>query len=169
MKKCSKEEIEKYFRGEKGSLFPPGADGKTEVTIFCIWLFACVMVSFQFFFRYAEAYRGLFYWEKGERFLYPGAYIGDYTDILGKSLIGFPMLILLMALFAGFHYYLYHMESKSIYLIKRLPDRRYLWKTCVNAPLIGTLVTLAVMGLLFLLYLLFYRAVTPPECLRAVF
>lgn len=119
----------------------------------------------------------------GMRFL--SAYESLYTRLNGKRVLGemalmpeFGQLIqwnrwavilpLLWALFQGINYNLYHRQvTKSIYLMRRLPDRWEFLRRCWTLPLLMAAGT-AVMYLLLLgVCAWIYFGVTPKECIPA--
>lgn len=97
--------------------------------------------------------------------LKPGAVMPDFRDILGASLYGFFVLALAMAGLA-FYYYIYHYQgSRSIYLMKRLPDKNELHKRCLTVPITVAALALVTAFIVILLYYCLYLYVTPEECL----
>ena len=159
-------------------LFPPGYDGESEYKRIRIFFWIAVVWSFQFFFRYYNAYKDLFYnassmmlstkysgmgLQHGD--LLPGAKIEPFGDILAGSMLLFIPLILTVAAAGVVHYLYYNQGSRTIWLIRRLPDRKYLWKTCGLGPVFGMAVCLVTMGVLLGLYYWIYVTVTPVVCL----
>ena len=120
--------------------------------------------------KYYEAYDDLFVWrtEYGigiEKVVRQGARIVPFEEIISYNFMMLWLVLFLLIITAVKHYLYYRHGSKSIYLVRRLPDRRYVWKTCVLGPLIGMGITLVVIGVLRLVYWLIYIGVTPAECL----
>ena len=159
-------------------LFPPGYDGERELKKICIVYGAAVVWSFQFFYRYYDAYKDLFYNARtmilSDRYLgmglehgdlLPGAKIQSFGDILSWSLLFFLLLILEIVTAGVMHYLYYRQGSRTILLIRRLPDRKYLWKTCGLGPMLAMAVCLVTIGVLLGLYYWIYVTMTPAVCL----
>jgi hypothetical protein len=120
--------------------------------------------------RYSNARQAL-YVENGSangwtQVLIPGARITPYSQMIGLTLLIFAALAALALASAALMYASFYQGGRSIYLLRRLPDRRrttarYLW----SVPL--QLVLLAVTWCLVLLvvYYLFWRFCTPAQCL----
>lgn len=159
-------------------LFPPGYDGGREFKRICILYGFAVVWSFQFFFRYYNAYKDLFYdastmmlspkysgmgLKNGD--LLPGVKIVPFGEILSGSMLFFVPLILTLLTAGVMHYLYYSQGGRTILLIRRLPDRKYLWKTCGLGTVLGLAVSLVTMGALLGLYYWIYMTVTPAVCL----
>ena len=151
-------------RMEKWS--PPGWDNGTERKIFWIFLTVCILYSFQFFGRYWSAYEALFFYEKGERLLRPYAEMPPLRSLLDGCFLAFWGMFLWSLGSAALRYAYFYEESKSIYFVRRLPDRTYLWKSCLTVPTLGLIFSLLVMGCLALVYFGVYLGVTPSAALR---
>ena len=154
--------------------FPPGYEGDKEIWACLIWLLSSVVYSFRFFAEYKKCYNRL--WDVighvqpngtvvPERVVREGVKIEPFFEILGNSMMCFYILVFLLAVFGILHYVSYHQESRSILLVRRLPDRLFIWKTCAAGPMLGLLIALGAMGTLLLLYYGTYLIVTPAQCL----
>ena len=130
----------------------------TIVVLLCSILFLC---------RYPEDYRDLFwYWGSKYQRIMPGAIMPrfDRYAILTVYVTGGALLLTLAS--TVLLYSSYYQGSRSIYLMRRLPDGRSLLRRQVWS------VPLRVMGLLLLLGMvllalswLVWRFVTPAQCL----
>ena len=58
-------------------------------------------------------------------------------------------------------------ESKSIYLMRRIPDRWELPRRCAAVPLIGLAAGMILTAVLICLCNLIYFKATPPQCIPA--
>lgn len=159
-------------------LFPPGYDGESEYKRTRIFYWIAVVWSLKFFFHYYNAYKDLFYdastmafWgkysgmglEHGE--LLPDVKIVSFHEILSDSFLFFVPLLLVLAVSAISHYLYYSQGSRSILLVRRLPDSKYVWKTCVWGPALGLAITLVTMVVLLGIFYWIYVTVTPAVCL----
>ncbi len=149
-------------------LLPPNMDAAqvkgwiiallTIVALLCSILFLCI---------YTEDYRSLFwYWSSKYQRIMPGAIMPRFSRyaMLTVYVTGGALLLTLAS--AALLYSSYYQGSRSIYLMRRLPDGRGLLRRQIWS------VPLRVMGLLLLLCAvllavswLVWRFVTPAQCL----
>ncbi len=149
--------IEKYI--------PAGIDYGQEIKWLAAGIGASCFYSLGFLFRFS-AERGRLFQRVGlEKVLREGAIMADFPEILDKSLMGFGLLICGMVILAVYHYFYHYQGSKSIYLMRRLPDRWELWRRCLALPLLCTAAAVLLAGLLLLLYFGIYLLATPAVCL----
>ena len=79
-------------------------------------------------------------------------------------------VLLAMALtipLAIYHYACHYLGSRSIYLMRRLPDGWELWRRCLTVPALLAVLCLGAIELLTILYFLVFLLLTPPPCLPA--
>lgn len=144
---------------------PPGVNLGQELGWFAGGIGASLLYSLGFLFRFSRAYQSLFFRDGITKVLNTTAIMPDFVQVLGGSLNTFIVLALSMAAVAAYHYSYHYQGSKSIYLMKRLPDRWELPRRCLTMPLMGILACLCVAFLLLLIYYAVYMAFTPPACL----
>ncbi len=97
--------------------------------------------------------------------LIPGAMIHPFPSLIQHSFDFFPLFWLFM-LWEVIDCYLYHRkETRSIYLMRRLPDKWDLHRRCWGRPLIYTAGSIVLIGLILLSYFIVYLVFTPAECL----
>ena len=89
----------------------------------------------------------------------------DFVAILGNALLGFFILALCMLLLAVYHYSYHFWGSKSIYLMRRLPQHYGLFKRCLALPVAAACLSLLCAFLLLLLYYADYILFTPTQYL----
>lgn len=146
-------------------LVPVGINASAEKNGLLWGYIASAVFSLVYLIGLSQDYNDLFEYPKNKRILIPGAIMPDFKDILGVSLYGFLILAIAMIPLAIYHYSYHFQGSKSIYLMKRLPDRHELAKRCFTVPLIVGITALATAFLLLVIYYNIYLAVTPEECL----
>lgn len=144
---------------------PPGVDLERELAWFEGGIFVSLLYSLGFLLRYANEYQSLFLWNGSEKVLDTSAVMPDFIQILGGSLSGFLVLALCMAATAAYHYSYHFQGSKSIYLMKRLPNRWELPRRCLTLPVLGIITCLGIALLLLLIYYAVYMLFTPRACL----
>ena len=149
-------------RPDLARLAPPGFGLRAELQLFGAGAVLAVLYSARFLLRYQSARRqALTDLERGLTSDMP-----DLCSLMDGVLLGFAILAACMLLAAAAHY-LYHLQgSKSIYLMRRLPDRWELHRRCLALPALGAALCLAAALLALLLDLAIYRLFTP-ETLQA--
>ena len=151
--------------------FPPGYDGETEIKRLVAAYLAAIVYSFRFFFSYYEAYNDLFYYEWNQveetvkKVLRPGAVIVPFREIAGSSMLMFAGLAIVLLVAGLQHYHYYTKGSNSLYVVRRLPDRKYVFRTCFGGILLEAVAALVVIGILLSMYYCVYLWVTPEVCL----
>ena len=150
-------------------LSPPGMNVKAEKAITMIGLILSVLWGTLYFFtNYTYARDALFTVRNGKRMLLQGAEISDFALAVDPGMvIGFYVTILIIAGFTVFRLAYFYQGSKSIYLMRRLPQKGETAKRVLALPALwiaGTaLIMLLFTGLMAAVYLL----ATPKGCLPA--
>lgn len=78
----------------------------------------------------------------------------------------FGMVILFCLITIGTRYRYYYQDSKSVYLMRRLPDRGEWHRSCLVQPLLRVALVLVVMAVLLLIFYTVYMNQVPEECLQ---
>ncbi len=125
------------------------------------------LYSISFWSRYADLHRMLF-GPKGR--LLPGAFMPRFSELmmgegLQWSMLGYGILVIFLLALIPVNYSSFYRGSKSIYLMRRLPHRWELPKRCLTLPLLSAGGSLAIMGLVTLIYYVMYLLITPKACL----
>lgn len=144
---------------------PVGFSLKKENTILGFGFGIAIGYSFRFLVNYLSERGGLYEWRGDKKLLMPDAIMPDFVDLFQTSLRGYVLLAALILIFIGIHYAYHYQGSKSIYLMRRLPNRMELHKRCLSYPLfcIGLCILLAVLTLF--VYFAIYMVFTPKQCL----
>jgi len=146
---------------------PLGLDGINEKRAWIIGMVASLLWSMLFLLRYSNAYSYLYYWNNArtERILVEGAMMRPFPDLMVGLMTGFWMLAMYM-LGVGVYFYMYHYrDSKSIYLMRRLPDRWELHRRCLTVPVLAAVASLLSSLVLTGIYYGIYILCTPVQCL----
>ncbi len=151
---------------EPEGLYPPGYEYKKERNSAVLLLAIGVVLSFQFFGNLYHVVRALnAYRDYGmSRALGEGAL---ELPSFGRLVTGHwglyvPCFLFLTAMMI-YHYFYYSHETRSIYLMRRLPERGVLIRSCVQGPLLGMGLGAAFLGGLYLLYYIIYLLAIPWE------
>ena len=135
---------------ELGAYAPPGLDWRKEVQAYCYGLAGAFSLAFFWYLiRYAGEKSELFFRRGQERILRPGAVMEDFCVLMD---------------FVS-HYQYHSQGSKSIYLMKRLPDRMELHRRCLTLPIAGLVICGLTAFLTIALCYGIYLYFTPKECL----
>lgn len=146
-------------------LYPLGYELKIEFTVMILSLATSLLYSFTYLDKFYDYYGDLFEYIGNKRILLEYSKMEDFYIILDKSLVGFAGVILIALFFAVVHYTYHYSDSKSIYLMKRLPKKNELHIRCLTLPVIYIATSILAAFLLLLLYYFHYMSITPDECL----
>lgn len=150
-----------------GDYAPPGLDWRKEVRDYWSSLFCASGGGFLWYLFWYAVERSDLYWRKGagEQLLKPGAVMVDFYLLMRLVLLGFVVLGIHTALQVFVHYRYHSQGSKSIYLMKRLPDRMELHRRCLILPAAGLVICVLTAFLTIVLCYGIYMYFTPKECL----
>ena len=149
-------------------LLPPNMDAaQAKGWIIALLTIVALLCSILFLCRYPEDYRELFwYWGSKYQRIMPGAIMPQFDRYAMPTVYVTGGALLLTLASTVLLYSSYYQGSRSIYLMRRLPDGRSLLRRQIWS------VPLRVMGLLLLLCAvllaaswLVWRFVTPAQCL----
>ena len=146
-------------------LVPLGRDGVQEVVAILKGLLASgALAFFWFFFSYFERYNLLFEEVAGELVLRAGVRMLPFSQVVGGSFVGFWILAVVLVALGVHHRALHSQGSRSIDLLRRLPDRWEGFRRCWGLPLLALAVTAALALALLGSFWLFYDWKTPAAC-----
>ena len=147
---------------------PPGLDWWTEVKWAVSGLAVGALWSLvAFFYQFSNACRRLYDWVGGKSVLVESRTIDPFPELLVQAMAGLLLGMLLTIPLACYHYAYYYLGSRSIYVMRRLPDRWELWRRCLTVPALLAVLCLGAIELLTILYFLVFLLLTPPPCLPA--
>lgn len=146
---------------------PPGQDIKEEKGLFILGMCGAVIFSMGYLSRYAQAWRNLYEWEDGRRIELKGIMMKGFLPLLENALVGFLILAIAMLGFIAYHYMYYYKDSKSIYLMKRLPDKFEMHRRCISIPLMAVFASILAAVVILFIYLGVYVLFTPKECMTS--
>ena len=145
---------------------PPGYPLRREYHSFLALGGAAVCFGLLYFLsRYTSALNALYLRDsQGRRVLQAGAVLPDFAALFRGSLT-IVFLLLLCVPVQILAYYLYHYKgSRSIYLMRRLPQRWELLRRCVSLPLLMGLGYALLGAALLLVCFSIYHAAAPAGC-----
>lgn len=146
---------------------PPGYDYSIDKNVFLIGLAIASLFSLTYFGHYVRESESLYLiTTPTEKILNPNAIMMDFVYILDISLLGYFILAVCLLLLVVLRYLYYYQYSKSIYLMKRLPDKFDMHRRCVTMPLLLALICLGIAFFVLLLYFAHYMIFTPDSCIQ---
>ena len=144
---------------------PPGMKLEGELIFFLLAMLAALFYAIRFFARLLEQTDALYQTAFGERSLISCAVMAPFYQVFDHAWDGYFLVLFCMLGFGICHMLYYRQDAKSIYTMRRLPDRisfiRYTWTLTVCEVMICLLFALGCLLVSFWMYC----TVTPPECL----
>ncbi len=138
-------------------LFPVGFEWQTELSMFAAALtWSSLWGIIGFYNRLSVAFDHI---ENGGDML-------QFYEVLGNAIFWFPIAAAFMLVSIALHYAHHQSGSKSIYLMRRLPDRWELHRRCLTVPIAAVIVCAAIAAALFFIFYWSYMLLTPEELLR---
>lgn len=147
-------------------LTPMGTDGRKEAQWLGLTLgIAAAWNLFSFLLEYTRALDGLSRTAAGIRTLLPGAQMPPFSELSRPGALLYPPVLAFCIGLSVAHYAAHYAGSKSIYLMRRLPDRLELYRRCLGLPVLAAVTAMALLGLQTGAHYLIYILCTPKLCL----
>lgn len=143
---------------------PPGAVTAFIPRYLIIGYIGSVLCSFTFWHKYFDKYWKLFIRE-GELTVLSGEMMTSFDRLYDGSMLGFLFCAIGCAAFIIHYYSYYRQGSKSIYLMKRLPNRFEMHRRALVLPILMCIAFLIMAFITTLIYFGLYLLITPNECL----
>jgi len=145
---------------------PPGMQMHSEMLTYGYGgAFAALYALVHFAVAFGDAHASLYVWEGGRRVILEGTLMPDFAVLFDGALTGFAVLALIAAGFLLWHYRYHYFGSKSIYLMRRLPDPTELHRRCLAIP-VAVMIISAVLALMILLICYgIYMVAAPEQCI----
>lgn len=150
----------------------PWQNGADQAKILSgLLLTALVLSALSLWLRFYQNWSGLYDHRTGAYIL--GRMMPPYPYLLGPDsslfsisvCFAFVLLAMGMVLFAVWNYLGFYRKSKSIYLMRRLPNRWEVPRRCLTLPLLTVLAGVLLSLLLALLFLPLYLTLPPQEAI----
>ena len=126
--------------------FPAGYDTTAEYAVLFFGTLRITVISLLYF---SDLYSVIY--NKDEIVIIP-----TFIDLAGKYIRLYIIEIFVLLSFIGVHYSYHFKGSKSIYLMKRLPDSNELIRRCVTMPIIFSVIVAIVALVIFAIYFVIY-------------
>ncbi|MBO4628038.1 MAG: hypothetical protein J5645_08685 [Lachnospiraceae bacterium] len=146
-------------------LFPPGARIVREMFFFGAMVGFVIGGGLTFFVQYWSDHGELYDVHAGIRVLNPAKEMPPLSSLVSGRLVWFFVLLISSIMVIIIHYASFYRESRSIYLMKRIPNRAELHVRCLTVPLLAIAIGLIIAYVLFLLFVWCYFRYTPEPCL----
>ena len=145
---------------------PPGYDLRAEKGMFIGGMALSILYAlFTFGSRFSNQLTELYRVEGTVRVLKDGAIMPDFVEILDGTLTPFWLLSVCFLAQIVSHYAYHFNETKSIYTMRRLPNRRELHRRCLTLPVLAAAIFLIMAFVFLLIFYADYMIVTPDVCL----
>lgn len=146
------------------SCFPPGYEYEKERNAAILLLGIGITFSLQFFRSLYQTWEALYVYTDRARVLREDAVAAPFGKLVTGHWGLYVPLLMFLAAMAGYHYLYYYRDTRSIYLMRRLPGRWTVLKSCAAGPLLGMGLTAVILSLLYLMYYGMYLLVIPKSC-----
>lgn len=151
-------------RTELSRYTPPGIDPLFELKFFLCGIICSALYSlFGYLIRLFASLHILYDYDSHE--LIKGAMMTDFNLLIESLFTGFTITAVCMMALIIYHYAYHTHLSRSIYLMKRLPNSFEMHRRCISLPIATAFLCAVCVFLLIVLYFLFYLIVVPKECL----
>lgn len=142
---------------------PVGLDGRRERNWGLLGLFFSLFWSVLHFLAYYSLFLNDLLDREGQMRAagFVNIYMPDFDELLVGNFGGFTMMALCMLPLALYHYLCHYRGSRSIYLMRRLPDRWELHRRCLALPALGLALSVLIPAVLVVIYFCIYQFGTP--------
>lgn len=144
---------------------PPGINAKSERNVFLGGVAGALLFSCFYFVRLQDALAALYHIDGKSQVLIPGVIMKDFAELIDNCFLGFFMMALCFLILIGYHYAYHYRYSKSIYLMRRLPNRWELHRRCLAIPVMAAVSYMLIAFMVLVIYFAIYMAKTPEVCL----
>ena len=157
----------KQWMKKLNKLSPPGYDLSLERNFCMAAAITAVLLNLNFFSTFSVELQELYVrLAGGEKILKPDAVMPYFAEILGDDLLLFVFAVICALTFIGHRYFYFYRGSKSIYLMRRLPDAGLLHRQCWVLPCLWVLADILLALLLFFLFYGCYLIFTPEAAMQ---
>lgn len=147
-------------------ILPPGINLKKGLIFYTCGVVCAFFYSLIFVVGYSIYRESLYTTFNGEKILAnDGLMMPPFDELISGSMNGFIALALIMIVIIFENYAYHRRNSKSVYLMRRLPSRWERHIRCISLPLIGAAIALVMAVILYFVYFGIYMWCTPPQCL----
>lgn len=154
-------EVFRRVRRNLARWYPAGYEYERELGLTAALAGLGLAGSLHFFEELYRETQRLYYYVERERFLREDVIAASFTGLTDWYWpLWIPALLFLLAM-PLYHCFYYYKDTKSIYVMRRMPRRGILFKSCVQGPLVAAGAVLGAAALLYLLYFGIYLLSIP--------
>ncbi len=146
-------------------IIPVGMNANTEIFILISSFALSVCRALFFYLNYRSSYNYLFEFRDGQKILNEAKTMRDFCTITEGCFDGFVISLFIFIFMIFFHYGYHYKDSKSIYTMKRLPQKKELHIRCITLPSVSIMLCITLSVLLISLFYHHYMTMTPTECM----
>ncbi len=147
------------------NLLPIVFDWRKECWFFGLCNLIGIVGSFGWVIRYVNALQRVHKYNYATGEYYFDGSIPYFHELTSGMFYGFFAVAAVLLLRLLLHYTYHYQGSKSIYLMRRLPDKGLMHRKAITLPIAEAVLTLLIALLIFTIYVLIYRYATPSEAL----
>lgn len=147
-----------------GRFLPPGYSARRMWIACALHLMVFAVFQIVFLVRYKSALSNLNTWASMVNWSVERGRMPDLDSLTAGCLYWYPILASIMITITGTFYRYFYKESRSIWLMRRLPDRWELHIRCLTVPLAILLAGAVLCAVQLAIYRYVYITFTPPEC-----
>ena len=149
--KPAKEKLGKKLK----SLAPPGSNVKTTIRLFSAEIAIMILISAIVVVRITDANSVL-------DLAYFNNMMPHFSEVLSESFVFFWALVLFNISFGVANYTGFY-KNKSVYVMKRIPDSKEMFRRSFALPFAGIALALISAIIFLIIYYLLYRYLPPPD------
>lgn len=145
-------------------IIPVGYKPERELWISGSVIIMAVLRSLLYFLSYYSAYNALFNVYGGKKILIENAAMPDFCDIIDDGFFDvFKVAVFIFLAMIAVNYGYHLRDSKSIYTMRRLPDKYELHVRCIALPAISVMLCAFLSFALLMVFYSHYMTATPDE------
>lgn len=153
--------LRQHWKPEK--YYPPGYEYRREWNVAAVLLGAGIVYSFRFLAGIQKAAEALYELRYGVKVYLRGVRAVSFAQLMQGYWFSFAPLFLFLAGMVLYHYIYYYRGTKSIYLMRRLPQKTFIWRSCVEGSALWAAGTTFLAILWYVLFYGIYLLCIPAE------
>ncbi|MBQ3136196.1 MAG: hypothetical protein IJB74_01805 [Clostridia bacterium] len=147
-------------------IIPVGYKPEKELWIYCSVILMAILRSLFYFISYYSAYNNMFHDYGDKMVLIENITMVDFCNIIADGTFDvFKVAIFIFLAMIGVNYGYHYRDSKSIYTMRRLPNKYELHIRCIALPLTAIIISIILSFALLMVFYCHYMTVTPDELL----
>lgn len=143
---------------------PIGYKPEKELWVYGSVIMMAVTRSLLYFLSYYSAYNAMFQYYGDKKVLIENITMDNFCDIIADGTFDvFKIAVFIFLAMIGVNYGYHYRDSKSIYTMRRLPNKYELHIRCIAFPAAAILLSIVISFSLLMIFYIHYMTVTPDE------